>query len=58
MVATYSSYEDAERAVDSRSEASPLGVLIAGGGVAGLETLMALRGLAPTWRWASASGRS
>src|SRR6267378_1394529 len=37
---------DAERAVDSLSEASPLRVLIAGGGVAGLETLMALRGLA------------
>ena len=37
---------DAERAVDQLSEASPLRVLIAGGGVAGLETLMALRGLA------------
>src|SRR5437879_13491426 len=36
----------AERAVDPLSEASPLRVLIAGGGVAGLETLMALRGLA------------
>jgi hypothetical protein len=37
---------DAERAVDQLSEASPLRVLVAGGGVAGLETLMALRGLA------------
>src|SRR6267142_1603873 len=45
-VATYSSYDDAEHVVDSLSEASPLRVLIAGGGVAGLETLMALRGLA------------
>src|SRR5258707_3794179 len=37
---------EAERAVASPSEASPLRVLIAGGGLAALETLMALRGLA------------
>jgi sulfide:quinone oxidoreductase len=34
------------KSTDPPSEASPLRVLIAGGGVAGLETLMALRGLA------------
>jgi len=38
--------KDAEHTVDSLSEASPLRILIAGGGVAGLETVMALRGLA------------